>query len=401
MRRSWLSVAGWLHLLAILAGLAAVPAAATGPVTEALTAEQAGDRSNFIAQVRKARQGDAEAQWHVGMTYARLGDPARALPMLTSAAGAGKAPAAALLGWLYEDGRGTERSIEEAKRWYRLAAEQGEADAMAALGRLLLEEKSSEARAAAGQLFRRAAGLQDPDGQYYLGWMLTEVAKGSRDDADAYDWFLKAARQGHLGAQLAVAKHLETGRGVARDTKAAGEWLLRAAETRDPVAHYLLGRWRAAAGEGNPDAVRDSYRIAALAGHREAQFALASMLARSRAEADRKEAAAWFAKADEAGHIAAANRLGELLRDSDGDSQQMARARGIFQRAADKGNLDSMYNLARMQNEGLGGQRDTDKALKWYAQAADGGHDKASDVLGSLLSSSVKTSSLGLKGFWQ
>lgn len=401
MRGGWRSAAGCLQLTAMLAGFAAVPAAATGPATVALTAEQVEDRSNFIGQVRKARQGDVEAQWQVGRTYAKLGDPERALPMLTSAAGAGNAPAATLLGWLYEDGRGTERSIEEAKRWYRLAAEQGEADAMAALGRLLLQEKSPAARATAGQLFRRAAELQDPDGQYYVGWILTEVANGPREHVEAYDWFLKAARQGHVGAQLAVATHLETGRGVARDTKAAGEWLQRAAETRDPVAHYRLARWRAAAGEGNVDAVRDSYRIAAMAGHREAQFALASMLARSRAEADRKEAAAWFAKADEAGHTAAANRLGELLRDGGGDAQQMARAREIFQRAADRGNVDSMYNLARMQNEGLGGQRDTDNALKWYAQAADEGHDKASEVLGSLLSSSVKTSSLGLKGFWQ
>jgi TPR repeat protein len=54
-----------------------------------------------------------------------------------------------------------------------------------------------------------------------------------------------------------------------------------------------------------------------------------------------------------------------------------------------------------MQNEGLGGARDTEKALRWYARAADEGHEKASEVVGSLLSDSVKTSSLGLKGFWQ
>jgi hypothetical protein len=390
-----------LQVLSALLGIAAVPAAATEPATVALTYEQAEDRSNFIAQVRKARQGDTEAQWQVGLTYAKLGDPARALPMLQSAAGAGQPRAATLLGWLHEDGRGTERSVEEAKRWYRFAAEQGEADAMAALGRLLLQEKLPEARAAARQLFRRAAELKDPDGQYYLGWMLTEAAGDLQDDVQAYGWFVKAARQGHIGAQLAVATHLLTGRGVAVDTKAAGEWLLRAAETRDPVANYLLGRFSEDAGQGHFDEARNSYRIAAAAGHREAQFALAAMLAKSAAEADRKEAAEWFGKADEAGHKAAANGLGELYRDGAGALQHLGKARTIFQRAAEHGDPDAMYNLAGMQDAGLGGPRDTDKALEWYARAADQGHEKASEVIGRLLNSSIKTSALGLKGFWQ
>jgi len=49
----------------------------------------------------------------------------------------------------------------------------------------------------------------------------------------------------------------------------------------------------------------------------------------------------------------------------------------------------------------LGGARDTDKALRWYAKAADEGHEKAAEVVGRLLNDSLKTSALGLKGFWQ
>lgn len=401
MRLSCRGLGGCLLALPILLGLAAVPASATGPAAVVLTKEQTEDRSNFIAQVRKARLGDSEAQWYVGSTYVKLGDPARALLMLSSAAEAGHPRAAMLVGWLHEEGRGTEKNLEQATRWYRFAAEQGEADAMAALGRLLLQEKQAAARATAWQLFQRAAGLGDPDGQYYLGWMLTEPEGELRDNVQAYGWFIKAARQGHVGAQLAVATLLMKGRGVAVDTKAADDWLLRAAETRDPVAHYLLGRLREDAGRGNLDAARNSYWIAAIAGHREAQFALASLLAKSAAEADRKEAAEWFDKADEAGHKTAANRLGELYRDGTGSLQQLDKARNIFQRAAEYGDPNAMYNLAGMQNAGLGGRRDTDKALEWYARAADEGHEKAAEVIDRLLSSSIKTSALGLKGFWQ
>jgi TPR repeat protein len=383
-------------------GLVGAPVAATEPAQVALSYEQNEDRAGFIAQVRKARQGDAESQWQVGFAYAKLGEPERALPMLQSAAASGHSRAAALLGRLAEDGRGGARNIAEAKRWYGYAAERGEPDAMAALGRLLLADGSPQAREAALPLLRESAKQNDPDGQYYLGWLLVQPSAASRDDVQAYELFLKAARQGHVGAQLAAAAHLLAGRGVAVDRKAAGDWLERAAKQREPIALYLLGRLNEEeGGQAGLDRARNSFRVAAVAGHREAQFRLAALLAKSVAEADRKEAVEWFAKAHQAGHKAAANRLGEAYRDGIGVLQQMEKARSFFQQAAEQGDANAMYNLAQMQNEGLGGLRDTDQALKWLARAADGGHGAASELVERLLSSSVKTSAFGLKGFWQ
>jgi TPR repeat protein len=40
-------------------------------------------------------------------------------------------------------------------------------------------------------------------------------------------------------------------------------------------------------------------------------------------------------------------------------------------------------------------------ALKWYTRAAEEGHEKALEMVADLLDSSLKTSVLGLKGFWQ
>jgi TPR repeat protein len=196
--------------------------------------------------------------------------------------------------------------------------------------------------------------------------------------------------------------HLLGGNGVAADRKAAAEWLARAAEKQDPVAHYLLGRLFEEDGKvaAIPKALR-SYRIAAAAGHREAQFALASLLAGSALARDRSEAAEWYGRAHEAGHGTAANRLGELYRDEVGERQQLFRARELFQLAAEQGNVDAMYNLAQMQNQGHGGIRDTDMALQWYSRAAAAGHERAVKVVERLLDSSIKTTALGLKGFWQ
>lgn len=388
-----------LAALAVLLGLAVAPALATGPITVALTDQQSADRANFIDQVRKARQGETESQWQVGSTYAKLGQPARAIPLLRSAAEAGHPRAAALLGSLREDGRGIEKNIEDAVHWYRVAASQGQADAMAGLGRLLLQQPA--ARDEALRLLRKAAQLEDATGQYYLGWLLAQPNDESRDDGQAYAWFSKAAGQGHVGAQVAAAIHLLEGRGVAKDAKMAREWLERAAEKQDPVAHYLLGRLSEDAGQAGLDQARNSFRFAALAGHREAQFALGVILAKSVIEADRKEAAAWFTTADETGHKAAANRLGELYRDGPGALQQLERARSIFRRAAEHGDANAMYNLAQMQNQGLGGLQETGDALRWYTRAAEEGHERALEMVADLLNSSLKTSALGLKGFWQ
>lgn len=388
----------------LLLALACVPAVAgeleMPALTSALSYEQTQDRAAFIALVKNARQGDAEAQWEVGSTYVRLGDPARAVPMLQSAAAVSQSRAAALLASLYEDGLGTAKSLEEALRWYRFAAEHGQPEAMVALGRLMLLESGPEAREAAWNWLHQAASLGNRDGQYHLGWLLAQPG-AAYDDKQAFQWFLKAAAQGHVGAQIAAASQLLAGKGVARDQQAAAGWLERAAATLDPVANYLLGHLREAEGPAARDKARDAYRIAAVAGHREACFALAEMLVGSPAAADRKEAVELFTKANEGGHRAAANRLGEAYRDGVGVAPQLVTAKDYFQFAANQGDAKAMYNLARMQNEGLGGPRDTRQALEWYAKAAEQGHDGAATVVKGLLNSSVKTSALGLKGFWQ
>lgn len=379
-----------------------------GGLPVALSYEQNEDRTAFIEQVRQARKGDSGAQWQVGSTYLILGEPARALPMLQAAAVAGHPPAAALLGWLHENGRGTRQSAADARHWYHLAAEQGDAGSMVALGRLSLQESTAEARSAARKWFEKAAALGNPDGQYHVGWILATPRSagpvssiGQGDNAEAFQWFLKAAEQGHVGAQVAVATHLLAAKGASQDRKAAATWLERAASQKDPVAHYLLGTLHQEKGEAGLDRARDAYRVAAVAGHREAQYALAAILVKSSAEADRKQAAGWFAKAYEAGHKAAANRLGEIHRDGIGVTQQLDKAKDFFYRAAEQNDANAMYNLAQMQNEGLGGPRDTNQALEWYSRAAEQGHEAAAGVVEGLLGGAIKTSSLGLKGFWQ
>ncbi len=86
----------------------------------------------------QAEQGDADAQFILGVGYARgLGvpqDDAEAVRWYRLAAEQGDARAQSNLGSMYETGRGVPQDYVEATRWYRLAAEQGNTDAQSNLG---------------------------------------------------------------------------------------------------------------------------------------------------------------------------------------------------------------------------------------------------------------------------
>ncbi len=382
-------------MVLLLLGISGHGFAASGGTSSTLSYEQAEDRAAFVALLRAARQGDAEAQWQVGRAYAHLGEHARALPMLVAAATSGHIAAACLAGSFFEDGRGGSRSLDEALRWYRVAAEQGDPSAMAALARLLPEGDPESL-----ELGRRAAEAGNADGQYQ--WGLRFAGKISPHDLGvAFGWFHKAARQGHVGAQVAVAIHLLEGRGIEADPKSALAWLEGAAKSGDPVANFLLGQVHLAGDKPDSEAARPFLKVAAMAGHREARYLFGQLLSRSKVQEQRREAAIWLERAQQAGHVASANRLGELLQEDVGEPRQLTRARELFFLAAESGNRDAMYNLALMDNAGLAGPRDTSNALKWFSRAAEANHEKAIEVLEDLLGSSIKTSSLGMKGFWQ
>jgi TPR repeat protein len=360
-----------------------------------LTLEQAQDRAQFILLLRKARQGDGEAQWAAAATYLRLGEIEAALPLLASAAATGNVLALSQFGVLYEEGRGVDKNPEKAIDWYRKAADQGDAASMAGLARLLPRSDPQGAN-----YLRRAALAGNADAQYALG---LEIAARGEDKflAESHEWLLKSAQQGHIGAQIAVGQQFLEGKVVKSDAAQGADWLERAARSGNPVANFMVGRIYHARGRSSDEAARKHFFVAANAGHREAQFLYGKLLADSKTNEEKREAAEWLEKAWAAGHVEAANRLGELLREPVDGLQQPARARAFFLSAAQKGNVDAMYNFAEMQHAGVGGEKDAFDALKWYGRAADGKHKRAMEVVESLLGSTLKTSSLGSKGFWQ
>ena len=62
-----------------------------------------------------------------------------------------------------------------------------------------------------------------------------------QDDAEAAQWYRRAAERGYAAAQTNVGVLYSEGRGVPEDATAAARWYRRAAAQGDAIAQYNLG----------------------------------------------------------------------------------------------------------------------------------------------------------------
>ena len=125
--------------------LVAIGGAATaGPLEDAVAAYQRGDYATALSRWhRLAEQGDAEAQFHLGVMYESgqggLRNDAEAIKWYRKAAEQGDAVAQFNLGIMYAKGEGVSQNDAEAAQWYRLAADHGLAGAQFNLGMMYAE----------------------------------------------------------------------------------------------------------------------------------------------------------------------------------------------------------------------------------------------------------------------
>ena len=102
---------------------------------------------------------------------------------------------------MYSEGRGVLKDDAEAVRWYRRAADQGNAS-----------------------------------GQYSLGLMYSEGRGVLKDDAEAVRWYRLAAEQGNTAGQYGLAFMYSEGRGVLKDSVLAHMWWNIAGANGDETA---------------------------------------------------------------------------------------------------------------------------------------------------------------------
>ena len=216
------------------AAAAAASAAALGNVAAQLAGTEPWAARELDEIRAHAQGGDAFAIFVLGcfvLQGARglVPNQQRYAELMREAADAGLALAQMNLGTCYEFGRGVARvDYAMAARYYRLAAAQGEAEALHNLGNLYRDGHGVRCDlAAAFELYQRAAALGNANGQGEVARCLMLGEGVAVDHVGALHWAKLAARQGNGAAMNTVgALHMDAGR-LAR----AVPWLVRAVET--------------------------------------------------------------------------------------------------------------------------------------------------------------------------
>ena len=245
--------------------------------------EQSMEVRLFRQAERKAKQGDADAQYTLGVNYLNghrvPKDEGAGREWLRKAAEQGHAEAAYRLGLCYFYGRdGVSKNKEEASKWFQKSglgeeeefivrlpkyrseewlsekiqqAEQGDAEAMYTLSLHYMERKSRTGMPAGGM---PGAGMDD-----LFGPPLDEDA--------GLKWLRNAAELGHAEAQFSLGNHyaryvyfyrLDDSRNREEDAAETEKWLRKAAEQGYALAQYALGSFYFRA---RLDKIRDEGRL--------------------------------------------------------------------------------------------------------------------------------------------
>jgi hypothetical protein len=250
------------------------------------------------------------------------------------------------LGWChYTDEYGVQ-DLEEAAKWFRLSAEQGND-----MGQYFLAECYRDGKGVekdfdeALKWFKAAADQGDDMAAFEIAWGNRDWGDSSVEMIkDSIDWIRSGVEQGSSEAMYALSMCYEAGDGVEESEEKREKWLFAAAKLGHREAQYffaiaVIERLNDEGGsfeEKHEEAVR-YIRNLAEEGDKSAQCTLGEWCRDGLVvEKDPKEAFKWFRAAAEQGHWMATGSLGACYRDGIGvekDSEEADKWLALFNQA--------------------------------------------------------------------
>lgn len=278
--------------------------------------------------------------------------------------------------------RHTSEDDTKAVPYYLAAAAQGNTDAQARLGAMLLAGKGVKANPEqAARWLRRAAKEGVVDAQTSLGAIYEHGMGVDVDESEAEKWYLLAVKRNNVDAMLGLVRIYRVRAGNGEAQKEAVLWANRAADLNAAEGHYRLAEFY----EFGVGVVRDikkamsHYEKAAQMGYVEAYPALARIYVQDTAvdhPSNLYQAATAFGEGDAAVIRAMQYELG------DGVPQDFGLAMQLYKEAADNGYPYAAYRVGRLyQQQGRAGRME---AVHWLEQAANDGVVAANVDLGQL-----------------
>jgi TPR repeat protein len=255
---------------------------------------------------------------------------------------------------------------------------------------------ASGAYASALPIFQKAAQEGSPEAMVYVGeYFDSAEAQFSgipKDDAQAVNWYRKAAEAGSAKGMGNLGSLYAAGRGVEQDTWQAMRWYRKAAEAGDVTAMKNLGRMYDYGTGIEPDYGQALTWLtkASEAGDAAAMIDIGHMYAEGRGvPADNTQAASWYGKAvasyrkaAEGGDVLAMMDLGGVYLSGREVKRDAAQALGWIRRAADGGSPKAAWSLGVRYERGLDVEKDLNQAANWYRKAAEAGYSPAMMTMG-------------------
>jgi uncharacterized protein len=146
----------------------------------------------------------------------------------------------------YTGGAGVTQDFKEAAKWYRLAADHGNAEAQLRFGYMSYNGQGvTQDYKQAMKWYRLGANQGNADAQFFLGNMYHEGKGVVQDYREAVKWYRLAAQQGMPKAELSLGIQYYGGKeGVAQDNQYAYMWLSLAASKLEGVLGEVAARSR-------------------------------------------------------------------------------------------------------------------------------------------------------------
>ncbi|CAG8500273.1 4959_t:CDS:1 [Ambispora gerdemannii] len=303
---------------------------------------------------------------------------------------------AAILGFMYEHGIGTERNLLLAFKYYKmwydaviLSPSHAHNHTHNFMGIFYRDGIGVDRDPGmAYELFRQGAALQHPAAQYHLSLCYRDGIGTTVDSLSHFYWCNKSAVSGYTPAQLQIANFHRNNTSDVNHKKLAFTWYSKAKD-QDTEAMFQFGMCHKI-GFGTPLDLKTAYvwfLIAASGGSKEAALQLADAYQGGQG-IKRNEASAlrWYNVAAKNGSLVALYKLGQAYHQGNGVKRSRDKAFRYFVQYLKRAECEeddvsdigvSQYVLGNCYHYGWGVTKDLHMASKWYRKAIDNGNKSA------------------------
>ncbi|KAA0197914.1 hypothetical protein HAZT_HAZT007241 [Hyalella azteca] len=269
----------------------------------------------------------------------------------------------------YQGGRGVQQDHQRALNYFMQAAEAGNPDAMAFLGKVVAANNET-----AYNYFKKAADLNNAVGYSGLGLMYLHGRHVEQDYKEALKYFTLAAKRGWVDGQLQLGNMYFSGLGVRKDYKKAIENYNLASQSGHVLAFYSLAQMQST-GTGMLRSCHTSVEVA--------QTNAAYILARHGPfpslfpeEETLSRALMYWGRAAGQGYSFARVKLGDHYYYGWGTNVDYEAAAAHYRLASEQQrNAQAMFNLGYMHEQGQGLNQDMHLAKRFYDQARESDSD--------------------------